>query len=116
MLDLGNVANLAEISVNGKSLGIVWKTPYRLDATSALHPGDNLLEVRVADLWVNRLIGDAQPNVTTKYTFTARNPYKANSPLVPAGLLGPVRLLHVDAASPSTSHLQVPGKHVKAGE
>jgi hypothetical protein len=100
MLDLGDVANLAEVSVNGKSLGIVWKTPYKLDVTTALHPGDNLLEIRVANLWVNRLIGDAQPNATTKYTFTARNPYKANTPLVPAGLLGPVRLLRQEPATP----------------
>jgi hypothetical protein len=39
------------------------------------------------------LIGDQQPNATTKYTFTAHNPYKANSPLLPAGLLGPVRIV-----------------------
>jgi len=50
----------------------------------------------VVNLWVNRLIGDAQPGMETKYTFTARNPYKANSALVPAGLLGPVRLLRAD--------------------
>jgi len=97
LLDLGDVANLAEVTINGKSLGTVWKTPYRLDVTSALHAGDNVLEVRVVDLWVNRLIGDAQPNVEKKYTFTARNPYKANSLLVPAGLLGPVRLLRQDS-------------------
>ncbi len=101
MLDLGDVANLAEVSVNGKPLGTVWKSPYRLDVTSAMHPGDNLVEIRVVNLWVNRLIGDAQPNAE-KLTFTARNPYKANSPLVPAGLLGPVRLLREDStAAPS---------------
>ncbi len=100
MLDLGDVANLAEVSVNGKPLGTLWKAPFRLDVTSALHPGDNLLEIRVVNLWVNRLIGDAQPNTPRKVTFTARNPYKANSPLVPAGLLGPVRLLREDTATP----------------
>ena len=47
----------------------------------------------MVDLWVNRLIGDAQPNATTKYTFTVRDPYKANSPLIPAGLLGPVQVV-----------------------
>jgi len=107
MLDLGDVANLAEVSVNGKALGTVWKTPYRLDVTSAMHQGDNLLEVRVANLWVNRLIGDAQPNADKKYTFTARNPYKANSPLVPAGLLGPVRLIREDTGAPSDVRAQV---------
>ena len=101
MLDLGDVANLAEVSINGKPVGTVWKTPYRLDVTSAMHPGDNLVEIRVVNLWVNRLIGDAQPNAT-KLTFTARNPYKANSPLVPAGLLGPVRLLREDSTAASS--------------
>jgi alpha-L-rhamnosidase len=91
-IDLGTVANLAEVTVNGKPLGVAWKSPYRVDATGALHAGDNLLQVRVVDLWVNRLIGDRQPNAK-QYTFTARNPYKATSPLLPAGLLGPVRIV-----------------------
>lgn len=64
-----------------------------------MHPGDNLVEIRVVNLWVNRLIGDGQPNAQ-KVTFTARNPYKANSPLVPAGLLGPVRVLREETATP----------------
>ena len=92
VLDLGDVRNLAEVTVNGKPLGVVWKTPYRIDVSSAMHAGDNTVEIRVANLWVNRLVGDAQPNAT-KVTFTARNPYKANSPLVPSGLIGPVRLV-----------------------
>ncbi|HZY74150.1 MAG TPA: glycosyl hydrolase [Edaphobacter sp.] len=91
-IDLGTVDNLAEVTVNGRSLGIAWKSPYRVDATGVLHPGDNLLQIRVVNLWVNRLIGDRQPNAK-QYTFTVRNPYKATSPLLPSGLLGPVRLL-----------------------
>ncbi len=92
-LDLGEVANLAEVTVNGNPLGIVWKAPYRIDVSKALRPGSNTVEVRVANLWVNRLIGDAQPNATTKYTFTTHNPYKASSQLVPSGLIGPVQIL-----------------------
>ncbi|WP_213805883.1 glycosyl hydrolase [Granulicella sp. dw_53] len=92
-LDLGDVANLAEVKINGKPLGIVWKKPFRVDVTSALKPGDNHIEITVANLWVNRLIGDAQPNATTKYTFTTRNPYKANSKLLPSGLIGPVQVM-----------------------
>lgn len=91
-IDLGTVANLAEVTINGKPLGIAWKAPYRIDATNALHPGENTLQIRVVDLWVNRLIGDQQPNAK-QYTFTVRNPYKASSPLVPSGLIGPVRLV-----------------------
>jgi len=98
MLDLGDVRNLAEVTVNGKPLGIVWKTPYRLDVSSAMHPGDNTIEIRVANLWVNRLIGDAQPNAQ-KAAFITIHPYKPNSPLVPSGLIGPVRLLREDGAT-----------------
>ncbi len=72
-----------------------------LTFTSALKPGDNIVEIRVVNLWVNRLIGDAQPSTKKKVTFTARNLYKADSPLVPAGLLGPVRILLEEAAGKS---------------
>ena len=92
-LDLGDVKNLAEVSVNGKSLGIVWKTPYRVDITSAAKPGKNMVEITVTDAWVNRIIGDRQLNVSKTYTFTSPKFYKADSKLVPAGLLGPVRII-----------------------
>jgi len=59
-IDLGRVEVLAEVLVNGRNLGIVWKPPYRLDVTSAVRAGDNDLEVRVTNLWPNRLIGDEQ--------------------------------------------------------
>ena len=91
-IDLGDVKNLAEVTVNGKSLGILWHAPYRVDATSALKAGSNELSIKVTNAWVNRLIGDQQPDATTKYTFTAVKPYKANSPLLPSGLIGPVNL------------------------
>ena len=95
-IDLGSVKNLAEVSVNGKSLGIVWKPPFRVDAMSALKPGDNSLSVAVTDLWVNRLIGDVQAGAKEKCAFTApQAPYQPDSPLMPAGLLGPVRILRV---------------------
>ena len=92
-LDLGDVKNLAGVTVNGKPLGIVWKTPFRVEATVALRPGANAVEIEVANLWVNRLIGDKQPGVTKTYTYTAVEFYKADSPLLPSGLLGPVRIL-----------------------
>ena len=94
-LDLGDVKNVAEVTINGKPLGTVWKTPFRVDATAALKPGPNALEVRVANLWVNRLIGDKQPGITKTYTYTAVEFYKADSPLLPSGLLGPVRVIGV---------------------
>jgi hypothetical protein len=91
-IDLGDVKNLAEVTVNGKPLGIVWHAPYRVDATGALKAGANEITVKVTNAWVNRLIGDQQPDAQTKYTFTAVNPYKVDSPLLPSGLLGPVQV------------------------
>jgi hypothetical protein len=95
-LDLGEVKNLADITVNGKRLGIVWKAPFRMDLTGALKPGANTLVIHVANLWVNRLIGDQQPGATKKYTYTTRQFYTADSPLLASGLLGPVRVLRAE--------------------
>jgi hypothetical protein len=94
-LDLGDVKNLADVTVNGRDLGVVWHAPYRVDITHALKPGSNMLAIKVTNAWVNRLIGDQQPNVSVKYTFTDVKPYQADSPLLPSGLLGPVRLSSV---------------------
>jgi hypothetical protein len=91
-LDLGNVKNLAEVIVNGKSAGIVWKTPFRVNLTQLLKQGDNTIEVKVTNLWVNRLIGDQQPDVTKKITYTSSAFYSADAPLLPSGLIGPVIL------------------------
>jgi hypothetical protein len=90
-LDLGSVKNLAEVIVNGKSLGVVWHQPFRIDVTQALKPGVNDVTVKVTNAWVNRLIGDQQPG-GAKITFTTIKPYRADSQLQPSGLLGPVRL------------------------
>lgn len=94
-IDLGEVKNLAEVIVNGKSLGIVWKKPFRVDATSILQPGKNTLVIKVTNLWVNRLIGDVQPDVTQKITYTTMPFYKADAPLLPSGLLSTVTVLSV---------------------
>ncbi len=92
-LDLGDVRELADVKVNDVDLGILWKTPFKVDVTGALKPGPNQLEVRVTNLWVNRMIGDQQPWALKKYAFADFMPYKADSPLLPSGLLGPVRLI-----------------------
>jgi len=92
-LDLGDVKNIAEVSVNGEPFGILWKPLFRVDVTTALKAGANTLEIKVTNLWVNRLIGDQQPNVTKKYTYTAMPFYRADSPLLPSGLIGPVLIL-----------------------
>jgi hypothetical protein len=94
-IDLGDVKNLAEVTVNDKDLGQVWHAPFRVDATSALKPGANEIRIRVVNAWVNRMVGDEQPGAT-KFTFADVKPYKANSPLLPSGLLGPVTVVRED--------------------
>ncbi|CAN1529619.1 Glycosyl hydrolases family 2, sugar binding domain containing protein [Spirosomataceae bacterium] len=94
ILDLGQVKNIAEVFVNGQNMRTVWKKPFKVDITSALKVGDNNIKIEVTNTWVNRLIGDAQPNAV-KTTFTTMPFYHANSPLVPAGLLGDVKVISV---------------------
>ena len=115
-LDLGRVEVMAEPKLNGQALGTLWKPPYRLDVTAAVKPGVNALEVKVVNLWINRMIGDEQlpedsdrnadgtlkkwptwleqgrPSPTGRFTFTTWRLYKRGDPLVPSGLLGPVLL------------------------
>ena len=94
MLDLGEVHNMAEVLVNGKPVRILWKKPYQADITDYVHPGDNTLEVRVTNLWPNRLIRDAQLPESERITYTGYPFYGPDEPLRPAGLLGPVVLYH----------------------
>jgi hypothetical protein len=86
-LDLGDVRDVAEVSLNGKVLGTAWTAPFAVALTNA-RPGINRLTVKVANLWVNRLIGDAQGG--KKYGFATIPTYRADAPLRPSGLLGPV--------------------------
>lgn len=90
ILDLGSVKNIARVFLNGKDCGTVWKTPFIVDVTDAVKEGDNLLEVKVTNLWVNRIIGDCQPDEKNPLTYTPMEFYKADDPLLPSGLLGPV--------------------------
>lgn len=94
VLDLGCVKDLAEVYVNGQYCGTAWKEPYRVDVSRALKPGENTLEVRVANTWPNRLIGDEQPGAK-RVAWTDSRPYRASDALRPAGLLGPVKLVGI---------------------
>jgi hypothetical protein len=89
-----------------------------VDISAAAKSRGNRLEVRVANLWPNRLIGDEREPADAEYarggrlarwpdwllqgrsrpspgrrTFATWKHYAADSPLLPSGLLGPVRLL-----------------------
>lgn len=93
LIDLGEVKNMAEVIVNGKNLGVLWKLPFRTDITDALVKGRNTVVLNVTNLWPNRIIGDLQPDAKEKITYTAMPFYQADSPLLPSGLLGPVKIL-----------------------
>ncbi|MBO4642635.1 MAG: hypothetical protein J5661_07260 [Bacteroidaceae bacterium] len=91
LLNLGIVGVIAEARLNGHSLGTAWKAPYRLAIGDAAKAGENLLEVTVSNPWVNRLIGDEQPGAEKLGTASWKH-WKADSPLQPAGLIGPVTI------------------------
>ena len=91
-LDLGEAREIAEVRVNGTLAGSAWHAPYRVDIGEVARAGRNRLEVKVANLWVNRLIGDAQKDAQ-KLTFTTLPTYRADAPLRRSGLIGPVTLV-----------------------
>jgi len=96
-LSIGKVHELARIRLNGKDLEVIWCAPWQVDISSALKAGDNYLEIDVANLWPNRLIGDAALPQQQQLTWTILdNPYKADHTLLPSGLLGPVKILKME--------------------
>ena len=116
-LDLGQVEVIAAVKLNGKELGIAWKPPFRVEITDAAQTGPNHLEVKVVNLWPNRMIGDehlppdsdrhangtlkqwpqwlldGNPSPTGRHTFATWRHWTEDSPLLPSGLLGPVSIL-----------------------
>ena len=81
------------VKVNGIEVGTLWNAPYKADITEAVHKGRNSLEITVVNVWHNRLVGDVQPGVEKKITFTQMDFFKPDEPLLPAGLIGPVEIL-----------------------
>lgn len=95
VLDLGVVKEIAEVSVNGTPVGLLWRPPFRADVTKALRRGPNQIEIKLTNLWANRMIGDQFLPEDKRYTFSMFKPYKKDSPLLESGLLGPVTLSSV---------------------
>ncbi|HSY17808.1 MAG TPA: glycosyl hydrolase [Candidatus Acidoferrales bacterium] len=95
LVDLGNVRELAEVKVNGKSCGILWCPPWRADVTDALQAGENKLSVEVVNFWPNRIIGDAGLPPEQRLTQTNIRELTAKTPLPESGLFGPVKLVWV---------------------
>jgi hypothetical protein len=105
ILDLGNVKVLADIYVNDKNIGILWKQPFRLDITNFIKEGKNILKVEVANTWSNRIVGDTKVPMIEKYTKTNIKGSEVHpgdrqepilwkdTPLLESGLLGPVQLI-----------------------
>jgi hypothetical protein len=98
ILDLGRVESLAEVTLNDRKLGTLWKQPYRLDVTDAIKAGSNVLEVKVVNTWNNRLMGQklepaafSAPGTFIPWVASWPN-YKPSTPLQPSGLLGPVQV------------------------
>jgi len=126
ILDLGTLNDIATVKVNGKTVGVLWYPPYAIDISSALHTGENKLEIEVTNNWANRLIGDEQEPADFEWgsdrgdrghamkaypdwfikqeprpskgrkAFTIWYYHRANSKLQPAGLVGPVQLIKQD--------------------
>lgn len=119
LLDLGQVCDLAAVTLNGHAMGTLWKPPFVVDVSSVVRSGANTLKVEVANRWVNRLIGDEQLPAELRYqsaggaggplrefptwwrdplarrervAFSTWSFFTADSPLLPSGLLGPVVL------------------------
>jgi hypothetical protein len=122
-LDLGKVHDLARVTLNGKDFGVLWQAPFTLDVSSALKTGENLLEIAVTNTWHNRLVGDEQFPADFEWGedrgdkghamkaypewFIKNQPrpekdrkcfviwyyHRKDTPLLPAGLIGPVRLV-----------------------
>ena len=93
VLSFGSVREIARVKVNGRDVGGLWTAPYEVPVTDALKQGENELEVEVCTSWVNRLVGDASLPAGKRPTWISTGGYKPNSPLRPAGLVGPVRLV-----------------------
>lgn len=117
ILDLGDVQCFAQVFVNGKELATLWRAPYRLDITDAVHAGENQIEVRVTNLWINRMIGDENlpedgdrnsdgtlkswpnwlakglPSPTGRRSFSSWKLWRKNDPLAPSGILGPAKIV-----------------------
>jgi len=92
-LDLGSLRELAEVWVNGQSLGVLWAPPWRVEITPAAKSGTNTLQVEVVNFWPNRIIGDQFLPSEKRFTRTNIRKLTRDTPLMTSGLLGPVSIL-----------------------
>ena len=95
-LNLGEVKYAAQVRLNGKDLGPLWTKPFRVEITDVVKPAGNVLEIDVANLWPNRIVGDSRLPPERRYTHT-NIVYNQDTPLAESGLLGPVQLEVIEA-------------------
>ena len=103
ILDLGKVKEIAEVSVNGKPVGLAWRSPFRVDVTEALKPGANRLELKVTNLWANRMIGDVQPGGREAVHVL---PLQALHEGLPAARIGPAGAGEPPRGDPAVSSMR----------
>ena len=95
ILDLGSVKNIAEVYINGEKVTTLWKTPFHADITDFVNAGTAELEIRVTNLWVNRLIGDSDPKVQNMGSYTSTSFFKPEDALLPSGLLESIKIIEL---------------------
>ncbi len=91
-LQLGQVREIATVLVNGRTADTLWRQPFAVRVDPLLHPGDNIIEIKVTNLWPNRLIGDLQSTAAQSFTRSNVRAYTKDSPLMLSGILKPVTL------------------------
>jgi hypothetical protein len=92
-LELGRVANIAEVKINGKNCGTAWTWPYRVEITHVIHPGNNTITIGLTNTWVNRLTGDRLLPENERITHTTAPIHLQENSLTESGLLGPVTIM-----------------------
>ncbi|MBN1387566.1 MAG: hypothetical protein JW965_03920 [Bacteroidales bacterium] len=103
-IDLGNIRDVAEVFINGKRAGVLWKRPFTLDITDLVRNGENQLKIEIVNMWVNRLTGDMLSESNDKRYCRTNHPYVKKDNwagggdetfrIQPSGLLGPVRIVY----------------------
>jgi hypothetical protein len=97
LIDLGVVGDIAEVSVNSRAMGILWKPPYRVDVTDDLKPGENQLEIKVTNQWTNRITGDRAVDRDKRVLNSGGGMmggfFNRPMPLAESGLIGPVKVI-----------------------
>lgn len=98
ILDLGNVKDIAQVSINGQLGAALWKPPFQADITRLLKAGKNRVEIKITNQWTNRMIGDSKLDPDKKVlpaSTGAISPFGPPPVLTEAGLLGPVTLTSI---------------------